>query len=203
MYEASIQCWFYIGPPAKRHVTFRRRAGWSPPSDSAHERLSKIARNCVFDAICRHCGDKLQFKTLLPTILSTFVDRVNVLDCRLSDEPPSYLLSLLDWNVLERLYLWVPTRCRNKFGMTLEHSLSASNFKGFKYAPKRGSFGSKDCTKEPKPGRAHLPGQTSQPPPPRPDQTSKPKSPLCINDIRDKMQWLNNGQCGLLISLIP
>ena len=174
-----------------------------PPLTPRMNAYQKSLETVFLIAICRHCGDKLQFKTLLPTILSTFVDRVNVLDCRLSDEPPSYLLSLLDWIVLERLYLWVPTRCRNKFGMTLEHSLSASNFKGFKYAPKRVSFGSKDCTKEPKPGRAHLPGQTSQPPPPRPHQTSKPKSPLCINDIRDKMQWLNYGQCRLLISLIP
>ena len=68
---------------------------WTP-SDSAHERLSKSLETVFSIAICRHCGDKLQFKTLLPTILSTFVDHVNVLDCRLSDEPPSYLLSLLD-----------------------------------------------------------------------------------------------------------
>ena len=176
---------------------------WTPPLTPRMNAYQKSLETVFSIAICRHCGDKLQFKTLLPTILSTFVDRVDVLDCHLSDEPPSYLLSLLDWIVLERLYLWVPTRCRNKFGMTLEHSLSASNFKGFKYAPKRVSFGSKDCTKEPKPGRAHLPRQTSQPPPPRPHQTSKPKSPLCINDIGDKMQWLNNGQCRLLISLIP
>ena len=72
MYEASIQCWFYIGPPAKRHVTFRRRAddgvNVGPPSDSAHERLSKSLETVFSIAICRHCGDKLQFKTLLPTI---------------------------------------------------------------------------------------------------------------------------------------
>ena len=67
MYEASIQCWFYIGPPAKRHVTFRRRADggvkFGPP-----ERLSKSLETVFSIAICRHCGDKLQFKTLLPTI---------------------------------------------------------------------------------------------------------------------------------------
>ena len=37
---------------------------------------------------CRHSSDKLQSNSLLLTILSTLVDRINVLDCRLSDEPP-------------------------------------------------------------------------------------------------------------------
>ena len=76
----------------------------------------------------------------------------------------------------------MPTRCRNNFGMTLAHSLSATNFKGFKYAPKRVSFGSKDCTKEPKPGRAHLPGQTKHPGTkhPMPDKTSRDKTSHAI-----------------------
>ena len=67
-----------------------------PPLTPRMNAYQKSLETVFSIAICRQCGDKLQFKTLLPTILSTFVDRVNVLYCRLSDEPPSYLLSLLD-----------------------------------------------------------------------------------------------------------
>ena len=55
-------------PPAKRHGTFRRRADGGvkvgPPSDSAHERLSKSLETMFSIANCRYCGDKLQFKTV-------------------------------------------------------------------------------------------------------------------------------------------
>ena len=49
---------------------------------SIDERGSRIARNSVFDC---HAGDKRQSKTpFLTMFLSTFVDSINVLDCRLS-----------------------------------------------------------------------------------------------------------------------
>ena len=61
-----------------------------PPLTPRMNAYQKSLETVFSIAICHHSGDKLQSKTLLLTILSTFVDRINVLDCRLSDEPPSY-----------------------------------------------------------------------------------------------------------------
>ena len=71
------------------------------PPGSAHERRSKIARNSVFDchSLATNCNLKLCHKRFF---LSTFVDSINVLDCRISNVPPSYLLSLLGRIALER-----------------------------------------------------------------------------------------------------
>ena len=66
-----------------------------PPLTPRMNAYQKSVETVFSIANCRHCGDKLQFKTVAND-LSTFVDRVNVLDYRLSDELPSYLLSLLD-----------------------------------------------------------------------------------------------------------
>ena len=72
-----------------------------PPLTPRMSTYQKSLETVFSIAICRHSSDKLQSNSLLLTILSTFVDHINVLDCRLSDEP----LSMLDRIALERLYL--------------------------------------------------------------------------------------------------
>ena len=66
MYEASIQCWFYIDPPAKR-ADCGVKIG-PPPLTPRMNAYQKSLETVFSIAICRHCGDKLEFKTLLPTI---------------------------------------------------------------------------------------------------------------------------------------
>ena len=95
MYEASIQCWFYIGPMVARLLsllpssTKKIVVKVGPPLTPRMSTYQKSLETVFSIAICRHSSDKLQSNSLLLTILSTFVDRINVLDCRLSDEPPS------------------------------------------------------------------------------------------------------------------
>ena len=95
MHEASIQCWFYIGPMVARLLsllpssTKKILVKVGPPLTPRMSTYQKSLETVFSIAICCHSSDKLQSKTLLLTILSTYVDRINVLDCRLSDEPPS------------------------------------------------------------------------------------------------------------------
>ena len=60
-----------------------------PPLTPRMSTYQKSLETVFSIAICRHSSGKLQSNSLLLTILSTFMDRINVLDCRLSDEPPS------------------------------------------------------------------------------------------------------------------
>ena len=95
MYEASIQCWFYIGPMVARLLSLLPSSTKKivikvgPPLTPRMSTYQKSLETVFLIAICRHSSDKLQSNSLLLTTLSTFVDRINVLDCRLSDEPPS------------------------------------------------------------------------------------------------------------------
>ena len=95
MYEASIQCWFYIGPMVARLLSLLPSSTKKivikvgPPLIPRMSTYQKSLETVFLIAICRHSSDKLQSNSLLLTTLSTFVDRINVLDCRLSDEPPS------------------------------------------------------------------------------------------------------------------
>ena len=89
MYDASIQSWFYVGPMVARLLsllpssTKKIVVKVGPPLTPRMNAYQNSLETVFSIAICRHS------KTLLLTILSTFVDRINVLDCRLSDEPPS------------------------------------------------------------------------------------------------------------------
>ena len=142
MYEASIQCWFYIGPMVARLLsllpssTKKIVVKVGPPLTPRMSTYQKSLETVFSIAICRHSSDKLQSNSLLLTILSTFVDRINVLDCRLSDEPPSsscWVCSIespwrgFTYECPQHAEIRYDLRCQK-----LKYSLSASNFKGFK-----------------------------------------------------------------------
>ena len=59
----------------------RRQSNTLLPID---ERGSKIAKSVFSIAICRQLGDKWQSKNVFNYFRSSFVDRINVFDCRLS-----------------------------------------------------------------------------------------------------------------------